>query len=87
MVNLVTHMLEFNPKKRITVDEALGSPIFAEFRITGLQTDICTKFIIPQLDDNVRLSVLQYRKMIYLDIDRRYPEESQNYHLMSQKSA
>lgn len=73
LVNLVAQMLEFNPKKRITIDEALNLPIFAEFRTAGLQADICTKFIVPQLDDNVRLSILQYRKMIYCDIDRRYP--------------
>jgi hypothetical protein len=68
-------MLEFNPKKRITIHEAMELPIFEEFKIYGgTATDLCTKFIVPQLDDNVRLSLHQYRKIIYCDIERRYPE-------------
>jgi hypothetical protein len=35
---------------------------------------MCNKFIIPELDDNVRLSVEDYRKAIYRDVERRYPE-------------
>lgn len=35
---------------------------------------ICQKFIAPELDDNVRLTVDDYRSSIYKDIERRYPE-------------
>lgn len=54
-------MLEFNPNKRITIDEALENPIFDEFKTHKSKEDICTKFIVPQLDDNSRLSVDKYR--------------------------
>jgi hypothetical protein len=67
-------MLEFNPKKRITIEEALELDMFAEFRTHKSYEDICTKFIVPQLDDNQRLTLQSYRKMIYTDIERRYPE-------------
>ena len=32
LVSLVVKMLEFNPSKRISVEEALNEPIFDEFR-------------------------------------------------------
>ena len=67
-------MLEFNPHKRITIDEAINSEIFDEFRNYKNGEDICTKFIVPQLDDNSRLTVSKYREIIYRDIERRYPK-------------
>lgn len=69
-------MLEFNPKNRISVDEALELDLFSEFRTHKSYEDICTKFIVPQLDDNVRLTLESYRKMIYTDIERRYPDSN-----------
>lgn len=36
----------------------------------------CCKFIVPPVDDNVRLSVAQYRKLINQDIERMYPEQN-----------
>jgi len=66
-------MLEFNPNKRITLDEALDLEMFSEFKTHKSIDDICTKFIVPHQDDNVRLTVQEYRKIIYCDIDRRYP--------------
>ena len=30
--------------------------------------------MVPCVDDNVRLSVQQYRHIIYRDIERKYPE-------------
>lgn len=47
--------------------------MFSEFKTHKSNDDICTKFIVPHQDDNVRLSVQEYRKIIYSDIDRRYP--------------
>ena len=66
-------MLEFNPTKRITVNEVLNHHLFADLRCTKEEV-ICKKFIVPELDDNVRLSVEEYRKAIYKDVERRYPE-------------
>ena len=37
---------------------------------------LCCKFIVPPVDDNVRLTVAQYRKLIYQDIERMHPEEN-----------
>ena len=54
-------MLEFNPHKRITVEQALDDPIFEEFRQNKGTEDTFMKFIVPQLDDNLRLSVQMYR--------------------------
>lgn len=43
-------------------------PMFDEFRNLKSNEDICTKFIVPELDDNYRLNVSKYRQMIYRDI-------------------
>jgi hypothetical protein len=34
---------------------------------------------VPFVDDNVKLTVQQYRKILYQDIERRYPEENSTY--------
>jgi hypothetical protein len=39
----------------------------------------CNRFIVPFVDDNIKLSLQQYRKIIYQDIERRYPEENTNH--------
>lgn len=67
-------MLEFDPRKRITIEEMLELDMFDEYRKGKLEADVCTKFIVPQLDDNLRFSLQCYRKAIYCDIERRYPE-------------
>jgi hypothetical protein len=51
----------------------LDHALFADLRCTKEEV-VCNKFIIPELDDNVRLSVEDYRKAIYRDVERRYPE-------------
>lgn len=86
-MGLICRMLEFNPTKRITVEEALELDLFTEFRTHKSLEDICTKFIVPQLDDNVRLSLQSYRKMIYIDIERRYPEVCAQLNESFEKSA
>lgn len=34
---------------------------------------------MPFVDDNVKLTVQQYRRILYQDIERRYPEENSAY--------
>ena len=65
-------MLEFNPSKRITVNQVLDHELFADLRCVK-EEGICKKFIVPELDENVRLTVEEYRKAIYKDVERRYP--------------
>ncbi len=35
--------------------------MFDEFNTEKEDKDLCTKFILPELDDNVRLSLRKYR--------------------------
>jgi hypothetical protein len=51
----------------------LDHALFADLRCTKEEV-VCNKFIVPGLDDNFRLSVEDYRKAIYRDVERRYPE-------------
>lgn len=69
-------MLELNPRKRISVKTALKLDLFSEFEDNSPESDICRKFIVPDLDENQRLSVAEYRNAIYRDIARRYPENN-----------
>jgi mitogen-activated protein kinase 15 len=80
LVAMVMKMLEFNPQKRITVEEALKSKCLMEFWQKEEETNLsCKKFLVPFVDDNEKLTVQQYRKIIYQDIERRYPEENTVY--------
>lgn len=77
LVVLVCRMLEFNPHHRITIDEALKTPCLQEFAQKEDEHILnCQKFVVPCVDDNVKLTLQQYRKIIYQDIERRYPEEN-----------
>ena len=35
--------------------------------------NVCKKFIVSEVDDNIRLTLEEYRRLIYQDIERRYP--------------
>jgi serine/threonine protein kinase len=80
LAGCVAKMLEFNPERRMTVEEALRLPCFREFLKKEEDGEgACHKFLVPFVDDNIKLSVQQYRKILYQDIERRYPEENSAY--------
>ena len=62
-----------NPLKRITAEEALELPCFQEFR-GKCPEPVCESFVVPTLDDNLRLDIKEYRRTIIQDIERRYPD-------------
>lgn len=55
------------------MDGVLEHSLFSQIRYKNEEI-LCKKIIIPELDDNVRLTVNKYREAIYKDIIRRYPE-------------
>lgn len=63
-IDLLKRLLQFNPDKRLTAEEALKHPYVARFHNPddepGLDCDI-----IPPLDDDIQLSVEEYRVKLY----------------------
>lgn len=72
---MILKLLEFDPSKRLTADEALQLPCLQEFRGKSRE-EICKRYITIDLDDNKRLDLEEYKKAIYKDIERRYPEHN-----------
>lgn len=61
-------MLQFNPQKRIKIDEILRHPYLTQFRDTKSEI-ISKKPISPPVSDNKKLNLKQYRNLIYESIN------------------
>ncbi|OMJ67750.1 hypothetical protein SteCoe_35001 [Stentor coeruleus] len=72
-VDLVSKLLQFSPKKRLSVEEALEHPFVSDFHDSEEEMS-CPYTIRIALDDNVKLSIKEYRDRIYQDIFRRKKE-------------
>jgi len=72
-LDLLAKMLQFNPSKRITIDEALEHPFVEAFHQKDKET-VCEKIIKIPMDDNTKYSVKEYRQRLYDDILKRKKE-------------
>lgn len=72
-LDLLSRLLQFNPNKRLNVEDALEHPYVSDFHDVERET-ICNKIIKIPIDDNVKYSVNEYRTKIYDDILRRKKE-------------
>jgi mitogen-activated protein kinase 15 len=64
-------MLQFNPDKRITINEALRHPYLAQFHNTKEEVT-SKKVIVPPVSDNKKLNLKQYKQLIYERIKKIY---------------
>lgn len=69
-LDLINKMLQFNPNKRITIEQALQHPYFEDFHDVKKEPR-CDRIISIPISDNKRLSVKEYMALIYKEIDRR----------------
>uniref|UniRef100_A0A8C1T254 Mitogen-activated protein kinase 15 n=1 Tax=Cyprinus carpio TaxID=7962 RepID=A0A8C1T254_CYPCA len=63
-LDLVQHLLVFNPDKRLSAEEALQHPYVSKFHNPAREPSLVYDVILP-VDDDVQLSVTQYRNKLY----------------------
>ena len=62
--DLIEKLLEFDPDKRLTIEQILTHPYLSEFYNKKELTESKGKIKLP-IDDNQRLSLKDYRNIIY----------------------
>uniref|UniRef100_A0AAR2JPP8 Mitogen-activated protein kinase 15 n=1 Tax=Pygocentrus nattereri TaxID=42514 RepID=A0AAR2JPP8_PYGNA len=63
-LDLLQRLLVFNPDKRLTAEQALQHPYVAKFHNPAREPSLDYDVILP-VDDDVQLSVAQYRNKLY----------------------
>ena len=63
-LSLLQNLLQFNPDKRMTAEEALTHPYLAKFHKPS-EEHILTYDVVPPVDDDTQLSVDEYRSKLY----------------------
>jgi mitogen-activated protein kinase 15 len=72
-LDLLKSLLQFNPNKRLTAEQALRHNYVAQFHNTD-DEPICTRKIAIPIDDNQKFSIREYRNKLYSDIHKRKKE-------------
>lgn len=64
--DLLTQLLQFNPDRRLTAEQALEHPYFAQFHATGAGEErSCPSVLRISMDDDTKFATTQYRKNLY----------------------
>ena len=63
-------MLVFNPKHRITVEDALKHPFFKDFHDSKEEIEYKGVIQIP-IDENTKYSIKEYRQALYKEITKK----------------
>uniref|UniRef100_A0A4W4GAI4 Mitogen-activated protein kinase 15 n=1 Tax=Electrophorus electricus TaxID=8005 RepID=A0A4W4GAI4_ELEEL len=63
-LDLLQHLLVFNPDNRLTAEQALQHPYVAKFHNPASEPSLDYDVVLP-VDDDVQLSVAQYRNKLY----------------------
>ena len=72
-LDMVDKMLQFNPEKRLSAEDALKHPYVAQFQ-NDEDEPVCKKIINITMDDNHKFSIREYREKLYTDIHKRKKE-------------
>lgn len=76
-LDLMKKLLQFNPNKRPTVEQALKHAYIAQFHCEEEET-VCKKPIEIPLDDH-KYSIKEYREGLYADIRKKRKEQRKEY--------
>ena len=63
-LDLLKLLLQFNPEKRLTAEEALLHPFVSKFHKSADEVSL-TYDVVPPVDDDVQLTVNEYRDKLY----------------------
>jgi mitogen-activated protein kinase 15 len=72
-IDLLRSMMQFNPSKRLTIEQALEHPYVAQFHNPDDEPSCQYTVRIP-IDDDHKFSIREYRERLYSDIARRKKE-------------
>uniref|UniRef100_A0A8C1T427 Mitogen-activated protein kinase 15 n=1 Tax=Cyprinus carpio TaxID=7962 RepID=A0A8C1T427_CYPCA len=85
-LDLVQHLLVFNPDKRLSAEEALQHPYVSKFHNPAREPSLVYDVILP-VDDDVQLSVTQYRNKLYeIILEKRASRQMHKQPHFTQKS-
>ncbi|CAD8149497.1 unnamed protein product [Paramecium octaurelia] len=73
-LDLLRRLLVFNPKMRLTVDQAIRHKYVKEFS-SPEEEIVCQEPIKIPMNDNKKFSIKEYREALYNDINRRKKEQ------------
>eukprot|EP00793_Prasinoderma_coloniale_P003238 PRCOL_00005873-RA len=72
-LDLLRRLLQFNPHKRLSAEEALRHPYVAQFH-NPADEPACDRIITIPIDDNTKYSIGEYRDKLYAEIVKRKKE-------------
>ena len=84
-LGLLKKLLQFNPNKRPTIEQALNHPYLTQFHDEEEEI-ICKKIIEIPLDDH-KYSIKDYREQLYNDIKKKKREQRKEYLLRVTKGS
>lgn len=74
-LDLLRKMLVFNPKNRITVEEALAHPYLKDFHNPSEEIEY-NGVIEISIDENTKYSIKEYREALYKEINKKKAKET-----------
>jgi len=78
-LDIIAKLLEFNPDKRLTVEESLCHAYVEQFHSENEDEEIlCEKKIAIPIDDNKKLNVAAYRNELYTNVIKVEQEKSKS---------
>jgi len=77
-LDLMRHCMYFNPNRRLSASEALRHPYCVQFHNPEDEFD-CERPIRMPLDDNVKLTVTDYRERLYNEVLRKKKEQRRSH--------
>lgn len=84
-LDLLRKLLQFNPNKRITADEALAHAFVSQFH-NPADEPVCDRIIRIPIDDNHKYSISEYRNKLYNDIIKKKKETRRRHHSHGHKA-